>query len=301
VDGLEHLELAARVAGLDIKDLVAPAERTVGLNGLQFHYVDWGAAPGVQLLFLHGGGLTCRTWDLVCLALRTDYHCLALDLRGHGDSAWAPDGDYGINVLAEDVAAFVDTLQLDRFVLIGMSLGGTTALAYAGRYLPQLRALVIVDSGPGSSRPRANNRVRDFMAGPAELDSVEDFVERALAFNPARDPRLLRRSLLNNLRQLPDGRWTWKYDRNGLLHRDPGQMHAMRHALWQDVPRISVPTLVVRGARSDMFSDQDAEELATALPDGRWQRVENAGHTVQGDNPRGLVDALRPFLGAIKT
>jgi pimeloyl-ACP methyl ester carboxylesterase len=78
-------------------------------------------------------------------------------------------------------------------------------------------------------------------------------------------------------------------------------MHAMRHALWQDVPRINVPTLVVRGARSDMFRDQDAEDLATALPDGRWQRVENAGHTVQGDNPRGLVDALRPFLGAIKT
>jgi pimeloyl-ACP methyl ester carboxylesterase len=299
-DVLEHLAQAARVAGMDIGDVVMPAEQTVEVNGLQFHYVDWGRAPGVPVLFLHGGGLTCRTWDLVCLALRSEYHCLALDLRGHGDSAWAPDGNYGIDVLATDIAAFVDTLLLERTVLVGMSLGGMTALAYAGRHPLNLHALVVVDTGPGTEQPRVNNRVRDFMAGPAELDSVEDFVERALAFNPARDRRLLRRSLLNNLRQLPDGRWTWKYDRTGLLRRDPIQMHTMRYALWQDVPRITVPTLVVRGARSEMFSDQEAQDLATALPNGRWQRVENAGHTVQGDNPRGLVDVLRPFLAGVK-
>jgi pimeloyl-ACP methyl ester carboxylesterase len=134
------------------------------------------------------------------------------------------------------------------------------------------------------------------MAGPAELESVEAFVERALAFNPARDRRLLRRSLLNNLRQLPDGRWTWKYDRSGLLRRDPAIMTTSRFALWGEVPKITVPTLVVRGARSEMFSDADAEKLAAALPDGRWVRIEGAGHTVQGDNPRGLVAELEPFL-----
>jgi esterase len=297
LDHIEHLALAAQAAGLDLPELVLPTRHTVAANGLQLHYVDWGGQPeAMPLLFLHGGGLTCRTWDLVCLALRERYHCLALDLRGHGDSDWATDGNYGIDAIARDVAGLVDVLQLRRFGLVGMSLGGITALAYAAQQADKLSALVIVDSGPGNGQRRTNNRVRDFMAGPAELDSIEAFVERALAFNPARDRRLLRRSLMNNLRQLPDQRWTWKYDRAGLLGRDPTQMQTMRYALWQSMPAITVPTLVVRGARSDMFSDDDAETLAAALPDGRWRRVDNAGHTVQGDNPRGLVEVLRPFL-----
>src|SRR2546423_5735877 len=103
---LEHLALAARVAGIDLGELALPSEHDVQVNGLRLHYVDWGAASGMPLLFLHGGGLTCRTWDLVCLALRDRYRCLALDLRGHGDSEWDRDGDYDIDAIAADVFAF---------------------------------------------------------------------------------------------------------------------------------------------------------------------------------------------------
>jgi pimeloyl-ACP methyl ester carboxylesterase len=165
--------------------------------------------------------------------------------------------------------------------------------------------LVLVDSAPGERNPPPPsatpppNTVFNFMAGPAELDSVEDFVDRAVAFNPARDRRLLRRSLLHNLRQQPDGRWTWKYDRSRILGRDRSKMAASRRALWDALPSVTVPTLVVRGARSESLSDAVADEFASSLPDGRWQIVADAGHTIQGDNPRGLLEAVSPFFDEV--
>jgi pimeloyl-ACP methyl ester carboxylesterase len=295
---LEHMEMAAKVAGMELPELVIPEDRTVKANGLTFHYLDWGNAGARPLLFLHGAGLTAHTWDLCCLALRSRFHCMALDLRGHGDTDWAPDGNYGADAHAADAAGVVEALGLNDFVLVGMSMGGNTALHFAGKHAAKLRALVIIDTGPQISG-RGGQRIRDFMAGPAELGSLEDFVDRAVEFNPARDRRLLRRSLLHNLRQLPDGKWTWKYDRGGMMQRDPSRMQAMRDALWAALPGITCPTLVVRGGRSDLFMDEDAEKLATSVPNGRWVRVENAGHTVQGDNPKGLVDALNGFFAEV--
>jgi pimeloyl-ACP methyl ester carboxylesterase len=299
---LEHLDLAATVAGLRPLEVLLPRHLTVDNDGLRFHLIDWGNPDKPTILFLHGVGLTARTWDLVCLGLRREFHCLALDQRGHGDSDWPADGDYGIEALRTDVRGLVNELDLDRFLLVGHSLGGMVALSYAVEEAPTLRGLVMVDSAPGERTPPpttdtpAPNRVIDFMSGPAELDSVEDFVRRAMAFNPARDPRLLRRSLLYNLRQLPDGRWTWKYDRRRILARDRVRMAASRRALWDALPAVTCPTLVVRGARSESLSDATAAEFAAALPDGRWGTVADAGHTIQGDNPRGLLGVLKPFF-----
>jgi pimeloyl-ACP methyl ester carboxylesterase len=129
--------------------------------------------------------------------------------------------------------------------------------------------------------------------------SVEDFVQRARAFNPRRDPRLLRYSLLHNLRRLPDGACTWKYDRRGLSPENLASVWRSLDKLRDRIDAVACPVLVVRGAESDAFSDTDAAGFAAALPDGRWARVENAGHTVQGDNPRGLVEVLAEFLAEI--
>jgi pimeloyl-ACP methyl ester carboxylesterase len=265
---------------------------------MRFHYLDWGNSAAPTILFLHGGALTAHTWDLVCLGLRDRFHCLALDARGHGDSDWAADLDYSVTARIADVEGFVDALGLKDFVLVGMSMGGATAIAYAGRHADQLRALVIVDIGPKGGRP-GTGRIRDFVAGPGELDTIEDFVERALAFNPARDRRLLRRSLLHNLRQQPNGRWAWKYDRGRIGKMGPEVAEERERLVAGAVPRITSPTLILRGDRSDVFWDEDAEAFANALPNGRWTRVENAGHTIQGDNPRGFLEAVNPFLAEV--
>jgi esterase len=292
---LEHLRLATRLSNLEGIDPVLPQERDVALGGIRLHYVDWGTSGRRPVLFLHGGGLTARTWDLVCLALRDEWRCLALDQRGHGDSEWSPAMEYGLEHYVRDIERFVERLGLEELVLVGQSLGALSAAAYATRHSDRLAALVSIDAGPEVRWGKGTERIEEFVLAPAELDSVEQFVERAQSFNPLRDPRLLRMSLKHNLRKLPDGKWTWKYDRRTMRER-LRELPSMLEELRANLDSIHCPTLVIRGALSDVFSDTDAARFAELLPDGRWTRVEAAGHTVQGDNPRGLVQALRQFF-----
>jgi pimeloyl-ACP methyl ester carboxylesterase len=291
----QHLRDGAARAGLELEEIVLPAERRLTANGLEFHYLDWGTPGLTPVLFLHGGGLNAHTWDLTCLALRQSYHCLALDQRGHGDTDWSPTADYSLEAHRGDVEAVVEQLGLNHFLLVGMSMGGAASLAYAGRHADRLAGLVLVDIGP-DGRDAGRHRIASFVSGPREMDSVDDFVQRALEFNPRRRPELLRRSLLHNLRQTPEGKWTWKYDYRRYEAMSPEYREQRRAALWSAVPNVTCPTLVVRGAQSDVFHDEDAEKLVAALPDARWVRIEGAGHTVQGDQPKRLVEALRPFF-----
>jgi pimeloyl-ACP methyl ester carboxylesterase len=290
-----HLELSAAVAGVPLPELVLPEERHLLLRRMRFHYLDWGTAGLAPVVFLHGGGLNAHTWDLVCAALRRERHCVALDQRGHGESEWSPQMDYSTESHAGDLDAFVHTLGLERFVLVGMSLGGVNALAWAGQHSRRLHGLVLVDVGP-EIRFDGVRKIAAFTSEATPLDSVDEFVERALAFNPRRNRELLRRSLLHNLRRMPDGRWMWKYDQRHRGKVDPGAYARRRELLWSAVERVECPTLVVRGAESDVFHDEDAERLATRLRQGRWVRIEGAGHTVQGDNPADLLVSLRAFL-----
>lgn len=291
----DHLQSTSVRAGFSFEEVALPDERRVGLSGLQFRYLDWGTEGKPTILFLHGGALTAHTWDLCCLALRDDYHCLALDQRGHGDSDWAPDANYSLAAQREDVKGFADALGLDRFVLVGMSMGAINGLAYAIQYPESLSALVLIDAGPNVRRP-GSGRIRNFVNGGAEPSSLEAIIERALEFNPRRDPLILRRSLMHNLRRQDDGNWVWKYDRRRFQAMG-GDQHAIeRRGLADGLASVTCPTLVVRGAESDVFHDEDAERLATGLPDGRWVKIPKAGHTVQGDNPKDLVAALREFL-----
>jgi pimeloyl-ACP methyl ester carboxylesterase len=276
-------------------EILLPSDHDLLVGRHRLHYLDWDGPSNRQVVFLHGGGLTAHTWDLVCLALRPAYRCLAIDLRGHGDSEWSPNMRYEIDDHVADLTGFVAELGLDGFALVGMSLGGGASMVYAAGAGDRLTGLCLVDVGP-RVQPAGTRRIREFMMEPDELASVEDFVDRAIKFNPARDRELLRRSLLYNLHQLPDGTWTWKYDRR---HRGPSAFESAEQRLAQlsdSVGQIRCSTLVVRGERSDVFSAADAEELARSLPDGRAVTVAGAGHTVQGDNPKGLLEVLEPFL-----
>ena len=291
-----HLELSAAVAGVHLPDLELPEEHHVLLRRMRFHYLDWGTAGLPPMVFLHGGGLNAHTWDLVCASLRRERHCLALDQRGHGESEWSPEMDYSTESQAGDLDAFVDRLGVERFVLVGMSLGGVNALAWAGRHSRRLDRLVVIDVGP-EIRTEGVRKIQAFTSDAKPLDSLDEFIDKAMSFNPRRNRELLRRSLLHNLRRMPDGRFMWKYDQRHRGKADPAAYERRRELLWSAVDGIECPTLVVRGAQSDVFHDEDAERLATRLKKGRWVRIEGAGHTVQGDNPAALLAALREFLG----
>ncbi|MBI4607716.1 MAG: alpha/beta hydrolase [Candidatus Rokubacteria bacterium] len=290
--------MAAELAGVEVEEIVLPEDHDMVVHGMRLHYLDWGTRGCCPIVFLHGGALNAHTWDVVCLTLRPGYHCIALDQRGHGDSAWSPEMDYGPEAHLRDIEGFVERLGLDHFVLVGHSMGGLHAFLYAARHSGRLAGLALVDVGP-DVRVDGAERIHRFVSQTAEVSSLDEAVQRALAFNPRRHPRLLRRSLLYNFRRLPDGRWTRKHDPRHWTGRGAADIAAQAREWWKDPERVSCPTLILRGAVSDVFHDEDAERFARALPNGRWVRVEDAGHTVQGDNPRGLAEALANFLRGI--
>jgi esterase len=291
----EHLATTAVRAGFSFGEVALPQSHDVQIGRMRLHYLDWGNKHLPPMVFLHGGALNAHTWDLVCLALRDEYRCIALDQRGHGDSDWSPDADYSMSAQLADTKGFVDTLGLDKFILVGMSLGAINSLAFAIAHPDRLNALVIIDAGPEIRRP-GSSRIRDFVNGVADTVTIEGIIEKALQFNPRRDPTILRRSLMHALRQQPDGSWKWKYDRRRFQVLDQEKHRSERAALADGLARITCPTLVVRGGESDVFHEEDGIRLAQRLPDGKFVTVPRAGHTVQGDNPKDLVAELRRFL-----
>src|SRR5947209_991783 len=295
---LEHLTLAAKISGIDA-EIVLPGSRELARPGMRLHYLDWGKAGRPPVVFLHGAALNAHTWDVVCLSLRQQYHCHALDQRGHGESSWAQDADYSGDAHRGDLEAFVDYLELDRFVLVGHSMGGFNAFNYAFHHSHRLAALVLVDAGP-SLLLKGAKRIFDFVSQTAELDSLDEVIQKAMEFNPRRDPRLLRHSLLYNFRQTPSGKWARKTDLRmwqGSKNREQERDRLIER--FRDAAKISCPTLIVQGGLSDVFTSEDAQKLASDFSNGHYAQIGEAGHTVQGDNPRELAQALSKFLDSV--
>jgi pimeloyl-ACP methyl ester carboxylesterase len=255
-DDVRHLKLALELSGIDVP-VCLPNSHHVVLGDMRLHYLDWGTRGRRPILFLHGGALTAHTWDVVCLAVRADFHCFALDQRGHGDSEWSPIMDYAPEAHVRDIERLVDLLRLENFVLVGQSLGGLNAFSYAQRHASRLAALVVIDTGPQIQIAGAQ-RIGDFVSATVALDSIDEFVERAVAFNPQRDRRLLRRSILHNVRQLPNGKWVRKNDTRHWPEVDTRELTRRALERFSDPSGVTCPTLVVRGANSDLFPDEGA-------------------------------------------
>lgn len=296
--------LAASVSGIKVEIVLPESKEMVREDArMRLHYLDWGAPPQPAgrppIVFLHGAALNAHTWDVVCLMLRAQHHCYALDARGHGESAWAHDADYSGDAHRGDLEAFVDHLGLEQFVLVGHSMGGFNAFNYAFQHSHHLAGLVLVDAGP-SMLTKGARRIVDFVSDTAEADSLEKLMEKAIAFNPRRDPRLLRHSLLRNFRRTPEGKWIRKTDLR--MWHDNGNRTFQREKLAErfgQALRVTCPTLIVQGGLSDVFTADDAQKLAASFGRGRFAQVAEAGHTVQGDNPRILGEALSRFLDSL--
>jgi pimeloyl-ACP methyl ester carboxylesterase len=197
--------------------------------------------------------------------------------------------------MAEDVTAFVDALRLDRFTLLGLSMGGRVSMAYAAAHPARLERLVIVDIAP-DIHPPGMARIRTMMANaPEAIESEEWAVEVAAAANPRADLGELRHRIKHAIRRGPDGVLTWKYDRElREMMRRGGRREPLD--LWACLPRITCPTLLIRGAESDVYSPELAQRMLAALPDGRVVEVPDAGHTVPGDRPEQFADVVQRFL-----
>lgn len=269
-------------------------DKHIELNGLTFHYRDWQNQGAQTLLLLHGFTGHARSWDTLAAALADRYHVLALDQRGHGETSWAPDGDYTPERMVQDIDAFVQALGLRQFALLGLSMGGRNAYHYTGLHPQEVERLVIVDIGPeivasGSDRIRQGTQAAD------AFDSPEQAIAQSRAANPRADQAELRARVTNNLMQTGEGRWTWRYDtalRNPatpLPRPDPA-------AAWALLPRITCPTLLVRGELSDILAVETAERMTREIPNCRMVTVPGAGHSIPLDSPRGMIESVQGFL-----
>lgn len=270
-------------------------DRTIVLRGQRFHYVEWGAATASPVVVLHGITGHARTWDDEAALLAETRRVLVLDQRGHGDSDPAPDGDYADDALLGDLVAFADALGLRHFSLLALSLGGRVAINFAGRHADRVERLVVVDIGPEIA-PAGRARVSALMAGaPERFETVDDVVAHLRANNPRYTDAMLRHRARHAVRLLPDGGYAWKYDR---ALRDGIRQGRMRVPadLWPQWRAITSPTLLVRGAESDVLSEETAKRMVDVLPVARLVEVVGAGHTVPGDQPAAFQSLLREFL-----
>ena len=276
--------------------MISPVDYSLTVGGLAFHYVTWGSETAPPVVLLHGITGHARSWDALSRDLSADFRVIALDQRGHGDSDRAPDGDYRVATMAGDLERFVEALGLGRFALVGLSMGGRVGIAYAGdRRAARIERLCIVDIGPEIHLPGLE-RIRQMMAGaPERIESEEQAVEFVRRANPRMADAGLRDRVRHGLRPLAGGGFEWKYDKAlREMMRQGGRRDTVD--LWEPLRRITAPTLLVRGAESDVLSAEVAKRMIDALPDGRLVEIAGASHTVPADQPEAFARAVRAFL-----
>jgi pimeloyl-ACP methyl ester carboxylesterase len=271
---------------------VEPRERTVEARGLRFHYVEWGDPASPPIVLLHGLSSMGRIWDPLARALQDRYRLIALDQRGHGDTSWPAEPDYTTDDYVGDLEALVDLWGLERFVLIGLSMGGSNAMAYAARNPQRITHLVPVDIRPRIVREKNPSRELDKHVAEHGHPALEDH-EAALKLvrltNQTTPDESLRHRLRYLLKQLPDGRWTNKHDPRVSYHWHPAN-------LWDELAKITAPVLLVRGGKSYVLSEEAAERMRAGFPNAEVVAIEEAGHTVPEDTPEEFIAAVEAFL-----
>jgi len=287
--------------------LAGPTSNSFVSQRLRLHYVDWGNPDAPPLILQHGGKDHCRSWDWVAQQLRHDWHVICPDLRGHGDSAWSPDGAYSMDAYVYDLAQFVHTLGHDEVTIIAHSLGGNIATRFTGLYPEKVRRLVNIEGlGPApqdrlanESRPMAD-RMREWItvkrkaAGrlPRRYPSLEAALERMKEENGFLSDDQARHLTIHGASRNEDGTWSWKFD--NYLHvgtptdiPTPGLIE-----LWQ---AITCPVLLFYGTRSFFKNPRDDGRMSH-FRDARLVVYDDAGHWLHHDRLEDFIKEVKIFI-----
>jgi pimeloyl-ACP methyl ester carboxylesterase len=278
-----------------------------GRDGLRLRADELGNPAGPPVLLLHGGGQTRHAWGSTARVLATrGWHTFAVDLRGHGESEWSPDGVYGIDAFADDIRAMADVLA-EPPVLVGASLGGVASIVALGTS-PEVaaRALVLVDVAP-RIESQGVKRIGAFMTEHMEdgFGSLDEVADAVAAYNTHRARPTDLSGLKKNVRQRADGRWVWHWDPRFISGIGGSTDETRVSEEHQDrlsamASRISVPTLLVRGKVSDLLSEEGAQDLLRLVPHAEYVDVDGAGHMVAGDKNDLFNDAIVGFLERLR-
>jgi pimeloyl-ACP methyl ester carboxylesterase len=259
-------------------------------DGRHLSALIWGEGPA-DLVLLHGGGQNAHTWDTVAMALQRPL--VAIDLPGHGHSGPGRDGSMNIETNAQDLAVAIEQLAVTPVHLVGMSLGGMTTLAIASAFPDLLRSATLVDVTPGVNAKKAAT-ISAFINGPENFEDFDSLLARTIQYNPTRTESSLRRGILHNADQRPDGSWVWRYARFRQSENQDGTVDFSR--LWDAVEQMKAPLFLARGMLSQsVVDDEDEAETRRRNPSARIQHFENSGHSIQGDEPVALAQAIAEF------
>ena len=274
---------------------VQPKDRTVNVNGINLHYLDWGNEGKPKILLLHGLRGHSHSWDDISAEFCKDYHIIALDQRGRGESDWAPDGDYSSHSFVADLEAFCLEIGFEKFTLIGHSMGGRNSMAFAGDNAQKLDNLVVVDIGPDVD-PRGSDRItQELIDVPEEFGSFEAMYAYQSKQNKFCSEPILRRRLAYASKKLSNGKWGWRYDLE-IREQRRNNTAPKPSDLWVNLPGIECPTLIVRGSETDTLALATAEKMLEVLPNGRLVHVDRAAHMVFEDNPAEFIKVLHDFI-----
>ncbi|MFK7896979.1 MAG: alpha/beta fold hydrolase [Myxococcota bacterium] len=278
------------------------SHRIAGADGLELHVLEW-SQEGVPLVLLHGHGNEAHLWDDFVPKIADHYRVLAVDQRGHGDSGWDPEGRYEAENMADDLEAVLAAFEIDRFVLVGFSMGGRVSMAFASRHPERLAGLVLVDIGPELDR-RGIMRIGSEMAEQQNptFASVEEYARLLSRNYPAGQPEALMRMARFGLRQRDDGRFEMKMDPKLRADRPEdaesvAKEEAFTQLQWDALAKLPCPALVVRGAASDILSPDIADKMVDdVIPNATLAVVPQAAHSVATDNPEGFAEAVCGFV-----
>jgi pimeloyl-ACP methyl ester carboxylesterase len=274
---------------------------------LRLHYVDWGNEDAPPMLLIHGGRDHCRNWDWVAEELRQDYHIIAPDLRGHGDSEWLKGGSYQQIDYVYDIAQLLHQTKMDPVTIISHSLGGSIALMYAGLFPETVSKLVAIEGmgpPPAMIEERVNvpieQRLTAWVADlrkaagrtPRRYNSLEDAYERMQTENPHLSEAQARHLTIHGSNQNEDGTYSWKFDNYVRTFSAVGVPFEDQHRLYS---RITCPTLLVRGTES-WASDPEKDGRAKSFQNVRVANIDGAGHWVHHDQLDVFLKHVREFL-----
>jgi pimeloyl-ACP methyl ester carboxylesterase len=288
-------------------DVIGPSSSFYVSQRLRMHYVDWGNESAPPLLLIHGGKDHARNWDWVARELRSEFHVIAPDLRGHGDSAWATGGSYAISEFVFDIIQLVDALHLAPLTIIGHSLGGAISLHYTGLYPQNVRKLVAIEGlGPSPEleekleAPPASARYREWIKSQKEIArrqprryaSIDDAAKRMQDENEFLSPEQARHLTVHGVARNEDGTFSWKFDPYVRSFAPVRFRGTDVRSLWE---RVTCPTLLVRGEDS-WASDPVKDGRIASFKNARLVNVPKAGHWVHHDQLDVFIREVRGFL-----
>jgi len=271
-----------------------PKDKYIRVNQLRLHYLDWGKGGDKTLLLLHGFMSHAHMWDNLATELSARYHVLALDQRGHGDSEWSKEAYYSIDSHFSDISIFIESLRLEKVIILGHSMGGRNALFYAACAPEKVERLILVDARLGNNQDASKALRRQLASLPLKAKNMDEVTEAIRSLYPYLSIEMCRHIAKYGYRQSQDGWFIPKYDTKMSSQLEKSEYTT--EELWGMTKNVTCPTLIITGKESPFVSLEEAQRICMALPRTTFKEIPGATHMPAQENPKAFKKVVLDYL-----